>query len=42
MNPNSLLFFTDRERQTDRVTEREERESKSSPEGVVGWCDGAG
>ena len=44
MNPNSLLFFTERERERERDRERErERESlKSSPERVVGWCDGAG
>ena len=35
MNPNSLLFFTDR--QTDRLRERESRRSPV----LRGWSDGA-
>ena len=31
VNPNCLLF-----------SERENESPKSSPEGMVGWCDGAG
>ena len=44
MNPNSLLFSQrerERERERERVREKNEW-PKSSREGVVGWCDGAG
>ena len=37
MNPNCLLFS-----QRERERERENESPKSSREGVVGWCDGAG
>ena len=39
MNPNCLLFS---ERERERESERENESLKSSREGVVGWCDGAG
>ena len=39
MNPNCLLFS---QRERDRDRERENESPKSSREGVVGWCDGAG
>ena len=39
MNPNCLLFL---ERERERERERENEPPKSSREGVVGWCDGAG
>ena len=44
MNPNCLIFHRERERerQRDRESERENESPKSSREGVVGWCDGAG
>ena len=35
VNPNCLLF-------SERERERENESLKSSREGVVGWCDGAG
>ena len=41
MNPNCLLF-SERERERERESERENESLKSSREGVVGWCDGAG
>ena len=40
MNPNCLLF-SEREREREREREKDES-SKSSREGMVGWCDGAG
>ena len=40
MNPNCLIFHRERERE--RESERENESPKSSREGVVGWCDGAG
>ena len=39
MNPNCLLFS---QRERKRESERENESPKSSREGVVGWCDGAG
>ena len=36
MNPAAYYFHRERER------ERENESPKSSREGVVGWCDGAG
>ena len=41
MNPNCLLL-SERERMRERERERESESPKSSHEGVVGWCDGAG
>ena len=38
MNPNCLIFHRGRERES----EKENESPKSSREGVVGWCDGAG
>ena len=43
MNPNCLLFSQrEREREREREGERENESPKSSREGVVVWCDGAG
>ena len=41
VTPNNLLF-SQRERERERERERVRESSKSSCEGVVGWCDGAG
>ena len=41
VNPNCLLF-SHRERDRETESERENESPKSSREGVVVWCDGAG